>query len=74
MEVETGAAVSIISNTTHKELFPRLKLNPSKLILKTYTDERMQIVGQLNVCVQYREQRKPLALVVVSGDGPSLSG
>ena len=34
----------------------------------------MQIVGQLNVYVQYEEQRKPLALVVVSGDGQSLFG
>ena len=74
MEVDTGAAVSIISNSTRKKLFPRLKLQPSKLVLKTYTDEQMQIVGQLNVYVQYGEQRKPLALVVVSGDGPSLFG
>ena len=37
-------------------------------------DERMQVVGQLNVDVQYREQRKPLALEVASGDGPSLLG
>ena len=74
MEVDTGAAVSIISDSTRKKLFPHLKLQPSKLILKTYTNERMQIVGQLNVYVQYGEQRKPLALVVVSGDGPNLFG
>ena len=72
MEVGMGAAVSIISNSTRKKLFPHLKLQLSKLILKTYTDEQMQLVGQLNVYVQYGQQRKPLELVVVSGDGLSL--
>ena len=73
MEVDKGAAMSIISNSTHKKLFRRLKLQPSKLVLNTYTDERIQSVGQLNVYFhQYGEQRKPLALVVVLGDGPSL--
>ena len=56
MEVDTGAAVSIISNSSCNELLPRLKLHvhvqPCKLILKTYTNEQMQIVGQLNAYVQ----------------------
>ena len=65
MELDAGAAMWMISNFTRKQMFPHLKLQPSKLILKMNTDERMQIVGKLNVYVQYREQRKPLALVVV---------
>ena len=74
MEVDTGAAVSIISDSTRRKLFPLLKLHKSQLILKTYTDEQMQIVGQLNVRVQYGEQTAPLVLVVVAGNGPSLFG
>ena len=74
MELDTGAAVSIISETTRKEMFPNLKLHKSKFTLKTYTDEPMQITGQLNVHVQYGSQSAPLVLVVVAGDGPSLFG
>ena len=46
MEVDTGAAVSIISEETGKTLFPNLKLQPSKLVLKTYTEEPMAVVGK----------------------------
>ena len=74
MELDTGAAVSIISETTRKEMFPNSTLHKSKLTLKTYTDEPMQITGQLNVHVQYGSQSAPLVLVVVAGNGPSLLG
>ena len=73
-EVDTGAAVSIISEATCRDKFPHLKLHKSKIVLKTYTDEPMQVVGQINVHVQYCGQTAPLVLVVVAGDGPSLFG
>ena len=74
MELDTGAAVSIISEATRREMFPKKKLHKSKLTLKTYTDEPMQIIGQLNVHVESNGQTSPLVLVVVAGDGPSLFG
>ena len=74
MELDTGAAVSIISEVTRRKMFPKKKLHKSKLILKTYTDEPMQIIGQLNVHVECNGQTSPLVLVVVAGDGPSLFG
>ena len=74
MELDTGAAVSIISDKTRKSLFSELKLNESSLILKTYTDEQMKVIGQLNVRVKYGDQEEKLVLVVVGGDGPSLFG
>ena len=74
MEIDTGAAVSIISDKTRRSLFSELKLNESSLILKTYTDEQMKVIGQLNVRVKYGDQEEKLVLVVVGGDGPSLFG
>ena len=56
MEVDTGAAVSIISETTRRVLLPTLPLRKSDLVLKTYTDERMLVVATLNVKVQYGDQ------------------
>ena len=74
MEVDTGAALSIISESTRKAVFPHEKLRPSNIVLKTYTEEQMQVTGTLNVHVQYGKQFKKLVLVVIAGDGPSLFG
>ena len=74
MELDTRAAVSIISEATRRAMFQDLKLRESSIVLKTYTDEPMQVTGQLNVHVQYGNQTEPLVLVVVAGDGPSLFG
>ena len=74
MEVDTGAALSVISETTRRRVFPNETLHPSELILKTYTDEHMEVTGTLNMRVQYRNQKEKLKLVVVAGNGPSLLG
>ena len=74
MELDTGAAVSIISDCTRKALFPHQKVHKSSLILKTYTEEPMKVLGNLHVRVQYESQEAKLVLVVVEGNGPSLFG
>ena len=45
MEVDTGAALSVISEATKKSLYPDLPVHRSNVILKTYTDEPMQVIG-----------------------------
>ena len=60
MELDTGAAFSIISERTCKSVFPDLPLHKSSIRLKTYTDEQIDVSGQLNVHVTYEEQRAPL--------------
>ena len=74
MEVDTGAAVSIISERTKAEVLPQMQLQSSNVILKTYTDQRMSVMGQLMVKVTYGQQNKHLPLLVVQGEGPSLLG
>ena len=74
MEVDTGAALSIISEKTREAMFPDEKLRSTNIVLKTYTNERMQVLGTLNVRVQYKDQLKKLVLVVIAGQGPSLFG
>ena len=73
MKLDTGAAVSIISEDT-KTMFPQLELRKSSIVLRTYTDESMQVTGQLQVHVQYRSQTQPLVLVVVAGHRSGLLG
>jgi len=74
MEIDTEAAVSVISLTTYRKLFLNVKLSRSTLRLRTYTSEPMPVVGEMEVEVRYDSQRHALSLAVVEGDGPSLSG
>ena len=75
MELDTGAAVSIISDTTRKAIFPTSQLQTSSVNLKTYTGEPIQVAGELLVNVQHGQQEaKQLPLIVVTGNGPSLLG
>ena len=74
MELDTGAAVTIISERVWKQQFPQHKLQASKVLLKTYTGESMPVRGEMSVRVRYQDQEHSLTLTVVRGDGPSLLG
>ena len=74
MEVDTGAAVSIMGEKTVQEMFLEVQLKKSDIVLKTYTAESMEVVGEIDVEVEYQGQTEKLVLVVVSGNGPTLLG
>ena len=74
MEVDTGAAVSIISLTMWQKLFSEVPLKPASLRLQTYTGEPIRVEGELITPVKYGSQTKELGLIVVQGDGLSLFG
>ena len=46
VKVDTGAAVSIISEDTWNEKFPNTKRKVSDVLLKTYSGERLSVGGQ----------------------------
>lgn len=77
MEVDTGAALSLISEETYNSLWanstsPALQKSDAKL--KSYTGEIIQVKGTIEVEVEYQDQKAKLPLTVVSGCGPSLLG
>ena len=74
MEVDTGAAVSIISDATLKAMFPTLKIYRSNLLLKMYTEKQIPLVKNIHVHVKYGSQEAKLVLVIIQGDGPTLLG
>ena len=74
MELDTGAAFSVISEEIYRSTFTDTKLRKSNVLLKTYTDEQIPVIGQLNVHVEYQQQRAALVLLVVARDGPALLG
>ena len=74
MEVDTGAAVSLVSEKTHKSMFAESTLQHSSAQLRTYSGEPIPVLGQVEVEVCYGEQRAKLPLLVVAGEGPCLMG
>ena len=74
MEVDTGSAVSIISETVYKKLFQHLPLKPTHFYLKTYSGERLTLLGEIHVRVTYQTQKVQLPFVVVESDKPVLLG
>ena len=79
MEVDTGAAASVISEVTYKTLWKgkcneRPPLKHTNALLRTYTGERLRILGRISVQVRYQKQEANLGLLVIEGDGPSLLG
>ena len=74
MELDTGAAVSVIPEKIFMEKFPSVKMKPSDIVLKTYTGERMKPVGVADVDVKYQKQHKNLKLYVVRKAGVTLFG
>ena len=77
MEIDTGAARSIISDQTFTQLWPEdlcPSLKPTNAALKTYTGERIKPLGVISVQVEVNNQKEQLDLLVVPGNGPSLLG
>ena len=65
MEVDTGAAVTLMSEETQKSLFPKVKLQKPKVRLQTYTTKQLSVLGVLTVQVVYRDYTGSHTLYVV---------
>ena len=74
MEIDTGAAVSLISRKIKNTVFPSVPMTRSTLLLRTYTSENIPVLGEMNVEVRYGAYIGKHTLQVVEGDGPPLLG
>ena len=74
MEVDTGAAVSLISYKKLKQVLPRIRIKKTTVVLRTYTSEVIPVRGEVQVMVTYGEQKKKLTLYVTRQEGPCLLG
>ena len=70
MELDTGAAVSVMSEQQWKTLFTESKpLRPYEgKPLWGYSGHEVQVIGQVTVDVEYGSQRKELSLLIVAGE------
>ena len=67
MAVDTGSAVSIVSEVEHNKWFKHLKLQPMQFHLKTYSGKLLPLLGEIRVAVKYQTQEMQLPLVVAQG-------
>ena len=74
MEIDTGASVSVISESAYKAMEKPPQLKKSNKQLYTYTGNQLEICGAIDVSVEYHGKINILPLVVVAGDGPNLLG
>ena len=65
MEVDIGAAVSVISRSLYDELFRGFSLNSVTTRLSTYSGEVLKVCGELPVRVLYHGQESTQKLLVV---------
>ena len=77
MEIDTGAAVSLISETTYRSHWSeasRPPLEHTSIVLKAYSGVVLTALGQITVTVSHKHQSLKLRLLIIQGDGPSLLG
>ena len=74
LEVDTGASLSIISESTYHSLSVLPELNSTDVTLHTYTGESIVVLGSLQVYVSYEDEMLTLPLIVVQGSGLILLG
>ena len=77
MEVDTGATLSIMTHQTYGSTWQTDQappIMPSTSKLCTYTGEKIEVIGAIDVDVEYKNQKTKLNLLVVKRSGPSLLG
>ena len=73
MEIDTGAAISLISQRTYQDFIPS-SIGGSEILLKTYTGEQIPVLGKMKDRVSYLQQSQDLWLEAVSGKEPNKMG
>ena len=74
MELDTGSAVSVMSEGVYQEYFRHVPLKATPLKLRTYMGEQVKPMGFCNTTVQCKEQCKELPIYVMKNEGPTLFG
>ena len=76
MEVDTGAAASIMNYTDYVWYFKYLALRPVNKTFHAYTSAPLEIAGQILVEVEYNDQQLTLPLLIVRAEkyAPPLLG
>lgn len=69
MEVDTGAASSVMSQRTYKDNFSHLSLQKAKFNLKAYNGGQIPVLGHITKNVVYEGKTVDLPLLIVKEYG-----
>ena len=70
---DTGAVVSVVPEWIYQKFWSHLPLKKARE-LRSYTGDKLKLVGELTVSVEYGTQKCKLPVVIVKGDKPALLG
>ena len=73
-QLDTAASVSVVGEHIYKTQMSQFTLAPAGLSLTSYSGDFIDVLGKINVPVQYHGQCDVLPLIVVGGDKPALLG
>lgn len=74
MEIDTGTAISCISEATYLKHFTENQIIPNDLCIKFYDGSKIRPLGIIKPMVKYRDIVKELELFVIKGGTTSLLG
>lgn len=72
MLLDTGAAVTLMPESTFKQWFSQIACKRTKAVLKTYTGQPVKLRGQATVTVEHNGCRTELPLHVVEDQGKAM--
>lgn len=74
MELDTGSSVSIVSEDVYKSVLIEYPLFKTDIKLKSYSGNKVEILGQCEVPVTYENTQYKRPLLVAKGQRPALFG
>ena len=74
-EIDTHSGLSIMSENTHSLYFQYEQLHNNNVVIKTYSNEKLDVLGKLVATVEYNNNHyDKLSLYVIKGNGVNLIG
>ncbi|UYV75502.1 hypothetical protein LAZ67_13000419 [Cordylochernes scorpioides] len=70
--VDTGSSVSLIPESLYTKYFEKIKLNPASVALKSYTQQSIDVLGDLPAKIKHGNTVVHTLLHVVRADSPIL--
>lgn len=77
MIIDTGAAVTIVPERVYRQYFPHVKCVETNVSLRTYTGEKLKVLGKAKVLVDHEGSEITLPVVIAQENGtlmPALLG
>ena len=74
MELDTGCGLSLAPMDFYNRYLRHLPLQRCTRSLRTYSNEKIEVLGQVHVNVHHNQQTKNLALIIVSNGAGALFG